>query len=105
VARSDDKGCFWYDLKVQPFAQSDFANMQYADRSFFCFQARSHSSALRFPAYISSASRIKSFLEEQFPGAECGFDDRLDQRDAQLPFLEFEDAVNRAARRRRYRVF
>lgn len=106
MARSgDDKGCFWYDLKVQPFARSDFANMDYADRSFFCFQARSHSSALRFPAYISSASRIKSFLEEQFPGAECGFDDRLDQRDAQLPFFEFEDAVNRAARRRRYRVF
>jgi hypothetical protein len=36
---------------------------------------------------------------------ECGFDDRLDQRDPQLPFFEFEDAVNRAARRRRYRVF
>ena len=46
-----------------------------------------------------------SFLEEQFPGAECGFDDCLDERDTQLPFFEFEDAVNRAARRRRYRVF
>ena len=27
---------------------------------------------------------------------ECGFDDRLDQRGAQLPFFEFEEAVNRS---------
>ena len=46
-----------------------------------------------------------SFLEEQFPGAECSFDHRLDERDTQLPFFEFKDPVNRAARRRRYRVF
>ena len=46
-----------------------------------------------------------SFLEEQFPGAVCSFDDRLDERDTQLPFFEFEDAVNRAARWGRYRVF
>ena len=37
-----------------------------------------------------------SFLEEQLPGAECGFDDCLDERDTQLPFFEFEDTVNRA---------
>lgn len=46
-----------------------------------------------------------SFLEEQFPGAECSFDDCLDERDTQLPFFEFQDTVNRAAGRCRHRVF
>jgi len=79
--------------------------MHYADRSFFCFQARSHSSALRFPASISSASRIKSFLEEQLPGAECGFDDRLDQRGAQLPFFRVRGGRQSVRRRRAITAF
>jgi len=41
------------DISAAMLAGSDFANMHYADRSFFCFQVRSHSSALRFPASIS----------------------------------------------------
>src|SRR5216684_6317236 len=36
-------------------------------------------------------------LEEQFAGALRGLHHRFDQRDAQLPFFELHDAVNRAA--------
>ena len=65
--------------------------------------------SLRKPSMIARVDMVRalsgSFLEEQFPGAECSFDHRLDEGDTQLPFFEFEDAVNRAAGRRRYRVF
>ena len=39
-------------------------------------------------------------FEQQFPRAAGGFDDRLDQRDPEFPFFEFEDAVDGAAGRR-----
>src|SRR5882672_8513693 len=45
------------------------------------------------------------FLEEQLAGSVRGLYHCFDQRDAQLPFLEFEDAVDGAARWRGNGVF
>lgn len=36
-------------------------------------------------------------FKQEFTGAARGFDDRLDERDTQFPFFEFEDAVDCAA--------
>ena len=43
-------------------------------------------------------------FEQQFARAAGGFDDRLDQRDPEFPFFEFEDAVDGAAGRGSDRV-
>src|SRR5229473_6636222 len=45
------------------------------------------------------------FVEQQFAGAMRGLHHRFDQRDAQLPFFQLEDAVDGAARRSGHRVF
>ena len=46
-------------------------------------------------AHVSSPGLL---LEEQLAGTLRGLHHRLDERDAQLPFFEFEDAVDGAAR-------
>jgi len=50
-------------------------------------------------------NREQSFLEEEFAGALGGFYNGFDKGDAQLPFLEFEDAVDGAASGSGNRVF
>ena len=48
---------------------------------------------------------LGSFFEKQFASTAGGLHHGLDQRHAELPFLELEDAVNGAASRRSYGVF
>jgi len=99
---SDDKCCFWYDLKVQPFAFG-FANMHYADRSFFCFQPATIRSALPSRLYLFAFSH-QVISRRAVPGAEFGFDDRLISGRAAFPSC-VRDAVKSASRRPSLRVF
>src|ERR1700730_1306222 len=50
-------------------------------------------------------SLSSSFLEEQFAGAVRGLYYGFDEGDTELPFFQFEDAVDGAAGWRRHRVF
>ena len=43
--------------------------------------------------------RARLFFKQQLAGAARGFHDRLDERDAEFAFFEFENAVDGAARR------
>src|SRR6266849_7003630 len=63
-------------------------------------------SALSYSDLRSKATPWRPlFVEQQFAGAVRGLHFRLDERDAQLPFFQLEDAVDRAARRSGHRVF
>src|SRR6266849_6603156 len=66
-------------------------------RAFFPFNEESYHK----PQDIDS----RSFLEEEFAGAVRGLDHRFDERDAELAFFKFQNAVNGAAGRRGDRVF
>ena len=58
-----------------------------------CFDCR----VINRRAIFSSGLRL--LFEQQFAGAARCFDDRLDERNAEFPFFELEDAVNGAAGR------